>query len=98
METIYDGVLLGAALLCAMRAIARRDERVAWALLALGLALYAGGNIYWSLALADLEEAPFPSIADGLWLGCYLFFYVGDRAARHERGCRASASACGSTA
>jgi len=76
METIYDGVLLGSALLCAMRVIARRDERVAWSLLALGLALYAGGNIYWSVALAGLEEAPFPSIADGLWLSFYLLAYV----------------------
>ncbi len=76
METIYDGVLLGSALLCAMRVIARPDERVAWSLLALGLALYAGGNIYWSVALADLDEAPFPSIADGLWLSFYPLAYV----------------------
>jgi two-component system, cell cycle response regulator len=76
METIYDGVLLGSALLCAVRAFAHRQERVAWSLLALGLALYAGGNIYWSVALADLEEAPFPSIADGLWLSFYPLAYV----------------------
>jgi two-component system cell cycle response regulator len=76
METIYDGILVGAALLCALRAVARDEERVPWALFALGLALYAGGNIYWSLALADLEEAPFPSAADGLWLSFYPFAYV----------------------
>jgi two-component system, cell cycle response regulator len=76
METIYDGILLGAALLCALRAAARREERLPWALMALGLALYAGGNVYWSLALADLEEAPFPSPADGLWLSFYPLAYV----------------------
>jgi two-component system, cell cycle response regulator len=76
METIYDGVLLGSALLCGLRAAARREERPAWGLFALGLALYAGGNIYWSLALADLDEAPFPSIADGLWLSFYPLAYV----------------------
>jgi two-component system, cell cycle response regulator len=76
METIYDGVLLGSALLCGLRAAARREERAAWGLFALGLALYAGGNIYWSLALADLDEAPFPSIADGLWLSFYPLAYV----------------------
>ena len=72
------------ALLCGGRAarVARASERTAWALIALGLLIYAGGNVYWSLALADLDEAPFPSPADGLWLGGYLFFYVGDRAAR----------------
>jgi two-component system cell cycle response regulator len=76
METIYDGVLLGSALLSGLRAAARREERAAWGLFALGLALYAGGNIYWSLALADLDEAPFPSIADGLWLSFYPLAYV----------------------
>jgi two-component system, cell cycle response regulator len=76
METIYDGVLLGSALLCGLRAAARREERAAWGLFALGLALYAGGNIYWSVALADLDEAPFPSIADGLWLSFYPLAYV----------------------
>jgi two-component system, cell cycle response regulator len=77
MQWSYDSVLIGAALLCALRAIDRRVERIAWALLALGLLIYAGGNVYWSLALADLDEAPFPSPADGLWLGGYLFFYAG---------------------
>jgi two-component system, cell cycle response regulator len=77
MQWCYDSVLIGAALLCALRAIDRRVERIAWALLALGLLIYAGGNVYWSLALADLDEAPFPSSADGLWLGGYLFFYAG---------------------
>ena len=76
MESIYDGVLLGAAVLCAMRAVAVREERVAWALLAAGLALYAGGNLYWSFVLADLDDAPYPSIADGLWLSFYPLAYV----------------------
>ena len=77
MEAIYDAVLLGAAVVCALRAFAQRSERTAWALVAIGLAVYASGNLYWSLVLADLDEVPFPSAADGLWLGGYLFFYVG---------------------
>jgi diguanylate cyclase (GGDEF)-like protein len=77
MQWIYDGVLIGCAVLCGLRAVDRREERTAWALIALGLLIYAGGNVYWSLVLANLEEAPFPSPADGLWLGGYLFFYIG---------------------
>jgi diguanylate cyclase (GGDEF)-like protein len=77
MDTIYNGVLAGAAVLCAMRAAARgRDERLPWALIAVGLALYAGGNVYWSWVLANLDEAPYPSVADGLWLSFYPFAYV----------------------
>jgi diguanylate cyclase (GGDEF)-like protein len=76
METIYNAVLLGAAVLCGMRAVAHREERVAWAIIAVGLALYAGGNVYWSWVLADLDEAPYPSIADGLWLSFYPLAYL----------------------
>jgi two-component system, cell cycle response regulator len=76
MQAIYDSVLLGAAVLVGIRVVARPRERLAWALIAVGLALYAGGNWYWSLALADLEEAPYPSVADGLWLGFYPLAYV----------------------
>src|SRR5215203_2499077 len=76
MQTVYDGILLGAAVLCALCVGTRPGERVAWSLLALGLALYAGGNIYWSLALADLDDPPYPSIADALWLGFYPLAYV----------------------
>ena len=76
MDTLYNGILLGAALVCGLRAFSRRDERVAWILLALGLAVYASGNVYWSQVLADLDDPPYPSPADGLWLGAYLFFYV----------------------
>jgi two-component system cell cycle response regulator len=76
MDTIYNAVLLGAAVLCGMRAVAHRDERLPWAIVAVGLALYAGGNVYWSWVLADLDEAPYPSIADGLWLSFYPLAYL----------------------
>jgi two-component system, cell cycle response regulator len=76
MQALYDSVLLGAAVLVGIRAVARREERLAWGLIAVGLAIYSGGNWYWSLALADLEEAPFPSLADGLWLGFYPLAYA----------------------
>jgi diguanylate cyclase (GGDEF)-like protein len=76
MQAIYDSVLLGSAVLCGIRAFARPQERLAWGLIAVALAIYSGGNWYWSIALAELEEAPFPSIADGLWLGFYPLAYV----------------------
>ena len=76
MQWAYDGILLGSAMLCGIRVVARPDERVAWSILGAGLAVYAGGNVYWSLVLADLEETPFPSLADGLWLVSYPLFYV----------------------
>ena len=76
MQALYDSVLVGAAVLCGMRAIVLPRERVSWALIAVGLALYAGGNWFWSLVLADLEEAPYPSVADALWLSFYPLAYA----------------------
>jgi hypothetical protein len=75
-NVVYNGVLLGSAALCALCSILRRTERVAWALMALALALWASGELYWTFALADLEEAPYPSIADGLWLGFLPAAYI----------------------
>jgi hypothetical protein len=96
MQWIYDGVLIGCAVLCGLRAVDRREERTAWALIALGLLIYAGGNVYWSLVLANLEEAPFPSPADGLWLAATCSSTSGSCSSL-ARGCRASGRACGST-
>ncbi len=47
----------------------RSPERVAWAVMGLALTLWAGGEIYWTDVFADAAEAPFPSLADALWLG-----------------------------
>ena len=60
-EYLYNGVLVGSAVLCLIRAALRRSERMAWTMMGVALALYAAGNIYWQLALSDLAAAPYPS-------------------------------------
>jgi len=75
-DVLYNGVLLGSAALCVARAALRPTERVAWAVMGLALALWAGGNLYWTLVLADVAEAPFPSVADALWLAFLPAAYV----------------------
>jgi hypothetical protein len=75
-EVFYNSALVGSALLCLARGALGRDERLAWTLIGVSLALWASGNLYWQFALSDLEEAPYPSLADGFWLAflpvCYL--------------------------
>jgi hypothetical protein len=75
-EVFYIGILVGSAVLCVAPSAVRPGERVAWTVTGIALALYAAGNLYWSLVLSDLTEAPYPSLADALWLGflpaCYL--------------------------
>jgi two-component system, cell cycle response regulator len=76
-ELFYNGVLVGSAVLCFLRVAVRRNERMAWTMMGVALTLYATGNIYWQLALADVDTAPYPSLADACWLGVCPSFYVG---------------------
>jgi two-component system cell cycle response regulator len=70
-DWLYNGLEFTAPVLCAIRAIRQPRERGVWILFALGTMSYALANVYWALVLADDPNAPFPSPADGLWLGLY---------------------------
>ena len=55
-------------MLCIARGVLRRDERTAWLVVGVALVLWACGDLYWMVALADLAEQPYPLQADALWL------------------------------
>jgi diguanylate cyclase (GGDEF)-like protein len=74
---VYTGVMWVASAMCLLAAATRRRERGAWALIGLGLMLWAGGELVWTLWLGDLENPPYPSVADGLYLGSYVAIYAG---------------------
>ena len=59
------------AAVCFVRARRATTFRASWHILAIGLALYGSGNIYWTIALRPLNPEPFPSLADGLFLSFY---------------------------
>ena len=67
-DWIYNGVLVGAALICAARAVLVREERLAWALISVGLLAWSAADVYYTTVLGKLEEPPYPSISDGGWL------------------------------
>jgi len=71
---VYTALLLSAAGLLALRAFTGGDERRApWLALAAGAALWAAGELVYELAYSEApEEAPYPSVADALWLGAYV--------------------------
>jgi hypothetical protein len=73
---VAPAVGVGAGLLCLARAALVRQARAAWAILGLGLSLYAGGTIYWWRWVSPLEQPPYPSPADLLWLSFYPLAYV----------------------
>ena len=63
-----NAVMGVAALLCLYRAVSRREERAAWGLIGLGLLAWTAGDVYFSIALWDLESVPVPSPADAGYL------------------------------
>jgi diguanylate cyclase (GGDEF)-like protein len=73
---VSPAVGVGAGLLCLARAVLVRQARAAWAVLGLGLSLYAAGTIYWWRWVSPLEQPPYPSPADLLWLSFYPLAYV----------------------
>jgi diguanylate cyclase (GGDEF)-like protein len=66
-----------AASAVAFRAIQVREARGPWIVIAVGLSLYAIGNLLWALWLEHVASPPIPSVCDGLWLALYPASYVG---------------------
>ena len=75
-DVIYHGLLIGAALICGARAVLVREERIAWGLIGVALFTWSAADLYYSAALAKLDEPPFPSISDAGWLFFYPAFWA----------------------
>ena len=74
---VYDALFVGAALLCALRALSSRTERLAWAVMACAIACWATGEIYYDAFLAQASgPQPIPSVADIFWLLFYIPAYL----------------------
>jgi len=74
----YNGAEFFAIALCGLRAYrAAGAERAAWIALAVGLAGYAAGDVYWTLALEGKDEVPYPSLADAGYLSIFPAAYAG---------------------
>ena len=69
--------MISASVLCLSRAARCVSERGAWLAFGIGLASYAAGEMYWSLAIGDDPTPPIPSLADALYLGFYPPAYIG---------------------
>jgi two-component system cell cycle response regulator len=76
-EWVYNAVLALAAAVCLLRALEPTAERWIWLAFGLGLAAWTAGDIYWTVALADVKHPPYPSLADVGYLLAYPCLYVG---------------------
>src|SRR5436305_8280330 len=75
-DRVYNGIEFGAAAACLMRARALVQERRAWILLAVGMACFGLGDLYWTLVLTHAKTIPVPSPADAGYLLFYPFAYA----------------------
>jgi two-component system, cell cycle response regulator len=73
----YNGLLIACALFCLARPVLRAEARLPWALVGLGLLAWVIGDLYYELAFRNLDEIPFPSVADAFYLTLYPLVYVG---------------------
>lgn len=85
---LYDAVVIAAGVACLLRARAVRRERAAWLLLGVAVLCWATGEVYWTRALLDNPDPPYPSLADAFYLAFYPIAYAGlallIRARAHE--------------
>jgi diguanylate cyclase (GGDEF)-like protein len=75
-DYVYNGLVLTAAASCVLRAIRVPGGRFPWALLGVALAIWAAAEIYNSFYLSELEEPPYPSLSDALWVAFYPITYA----------------------
>jgi diguanylate cyclase (GGDEF)-like protein len=75
-DWLYNALVLSAAGSCLVRGIVWPAERKRWLSLGGGLLCLFGGELYYTLHLSDLENPPYPSLGDALFLAFYPAAYA----------------------
>jgi diguanylate cyclase (GGDEF)-like protein len=73
---VYYAIVVGAAVFVTARAVFVQGHRWGWAAMASALWLYVAAEFVWLFVISDDPNAPYPSIADYLWLSFYPAAYV----------------------
>jgi two-component system, cell cycle response regulator len=71
MDYLYNVLLFAGAGFCLWRAVAIREERLPWLVVGFAIVSWTAADIFWTAVYADDPNAPYPSIADALWLTWY---------------------------
>jgi two-component system, cell cycle response regulator len=71
MDYVYNFLLFAGAGFCLWRAAAVREERLQWLIVGVAIVSWTAADIFWTAVYADDPNAPYPSIADALWLVWY---------------------------
>lgn len=73
---LYTIVQWATASLVLARGLAVRRERAVWLLLGIAMAFTASGDLVWTTSFASVDSAPFPTVADLLYLAFYPASYA----------------------
>ncbi len=77
-DWLYYAVLAAAGIAVVVRVVLVDKDRLPWALIAgIGVCSSVAADIVYALLYADMKHAPYPSIADALWLAYYPFVAAG---------------------
>src|SRR5215216_1720590 len=71
IDYVYNFLLFAGAGFCLWRGVAVREERLQWLIVGVAIASWTAADIVWTAVYADDPNAPYPSIADALWLVWY---------------------------
>jgi hypothetical protein len=74
---LYQALMVLGSLLAIASVVRRRRERLAWSAISLGLVLWTAGDIIWSAWIGKLDNPPYPSVSDFLYLASYGAIYAG---------------------
>jgi hypothetical protein len=66
-----------AAAICLARVIFEPQGRAPWLWIGSGLACWAVGTVFWDVVYSGDAHAPYPSVADALWLAWYPITVIG---------------------
>ena len=74
---LYEGLVLAAGVAILARVALVAQERLAWLMIGCGALAWAGGDIYWWVLFSAVDEVPYPSMSDYLYLAFYPLVYIG---------------------
>ncbi len=71
IDYLYNVLLFAGAGFCLWRGVAVREERLPWLVVGFAIVSWSAADIVWTVVYAGDPNAPYPSIADALWLTWY---------------------------
>jgi diguanylate cyclase (GGDEF)-like protein len=74
---VYFAVVILGSLLGIAGVMRRHRERAAWAAVTAGLIFWTSGDALWQFWISKLENQPYPSVSDYLYLGSYVAIFIG---------------------